>query len=1368
MRTATTAIVEANSLTRASSGIWVREGEVASSDFRYSDGERAEAYLEEVIAAASDRSTFSPELERAIIDWPSEYHLSSKRSNLLRIIDIGSVQRALELGCGCGAVSRFLGEQGLALDAIEGSERRARIAALRCQDLDNVRIVHSNFNDVVVPECSYDAVLLIGVLEYARRFRPQAASDRAAVLDVLGAARRALKPDGIIVVAIENRVGLKYVLGASEDHYGVPYAGIFDYPESRGIRTYTRSEWDDILQEAGLPHYGFCYPFPDYKLPTEILREEFLNGNRNAYLQLRGVVSRDYGDGVGAAVDEAMLWQGLSEAGQIAELANAFLIVIGTKEASVSERVASDFVHVSGGGRRPCYRTVTSKPRGADVVGKQRLVPAAMPPAQAPVRQRCEQEPFREGLPLSEFWLRALHMREGLERLMDELRRYDAFVRARASGAETGRGLYDLLPGNITVGDHGELHAFDLEWESTEPVEPEFVLFRALLYFVNEHRRACTRLFRENGFVRTIDLVDACFSALGLNVFERLDGYVAREDSVQSAIRDTGAFVDTRQELQQNVVFDKFHAKLYWSVAGEDCSAANSVEATGSVGEQRQSLTFALPPSVSRLATLRLDPADRQGFFHLYRFSVDYVSQAGETRQLVDWRSGEEIAAHARPRDVHYGSSLENDVFVATTEQPLLEFPLHEHDQTDVAGNIRVYLHMDWPQSREFAVAREIFMRRELEFRRRAEGHEHSLRRVSELEKLVAELELIKRSKVWRTAERFRRLFYGGFLRRLPALRGWLLILTRQGWRTASAALRERLQSGEFPDTPQSGLEEPRDDYQRYRLAHALSEVDRDGARARIKALACKPKISIVMPVFNADRGWLEAAIESVKRQLYGNWELCIVDDCSTREETLDCLRRIHDPRVHLRFLDRNKNISGATNDAIAMACGDYIAFMDNDDELSEDALYEMVLAIDAHDPDVLYSDEDFISPDGRYVNPHFKPDFSPDLLLSHNYVTHLLVVRRALLSEVGALRSQFDGAQDYDFVLRATEKARVHHVAKVLYHWRMSERSTSMVAEVKPRALNSARGALEEALRRRRVEAEVLNANIPYFFRVKRALTSRPKVGIVIPFKDEPQLLERCVGAVLDKSTYENFEILGISNNSVSSETFRVMRRLARDDARFRAIELNVPFNFSRIVNHGVGEVGGEHVVLMNNDVEVISWDWMEALLEHSLRKEVGVVGGKLYYPNNTVQHAGIVVGIGGYAGHIHKGFAALRNGYVNRAHIVQNISAVTGAFMMVARHVHNEVGGFDEEQFAVACNDVDFCLRVAKRGYVNIFTPYAEAYHLESQSRGYEDTNEKRARFDAEKRRFAERHRDILERGDPYYNPNLSLDSENFAVRL
>jgi len=311
---------------------------------------------------------------------------------------------------------------------------------------------------------------------------------------------------------------------------------------------------------------------------------------------------------------------------------------------------------------------------------------------------------------------------------------------------------------------------------------------------------------------------------------------------------------------------------------------------------------------------------------------------------------------------------------------------------------------------------------------------------------------------------------------------------------------------------------------------------------------------------------------------------------------------------------------------------------------------------------------------------------------------------------------------------------------------------------------------ALSDAMDRRGIKGEGLHANIPYFFRIKRDILQDPAplVSIVVPFKDKPEFLDSCIGTILDKSTYRNFEVVGISNNSEERETFERMAELGSRDSRVRFIEHNVPFNFSALVNEGVRQSRGEHVVLLNNDVEIITWDWIEALLEHSQRPDIGVVGGKLFYDNNTIQHAGIIVGIGGYAGHPHKHFGARRAGYFNRAHIQHNLSAVTGAFMMVRKAVYDSVGGFNEDEFKVACNDVDFCLRVRETGLNNIFTPYAAGYHYESSSRGYEDTPEKQQRFEREKKAFSERHAVILASGDPYYNPNLSLDNEHFGIRL
>ena len=535
-----------------------------------------------------------------------------------------------------------------------------------------------------------------------------------------------------------------------------------------------------------------------------------------------------------------------------------------------------------------------------------------------------------------------------------------------------------------------------------------------------------------------------------------------------------------------------------------------------------------------------------------------------------------------------------------------------------------------------------------------------------------------------------------------------------------------------------------------------------------LEHLAHKPLISIVMPVYNVDVMWLEKAIESIEAQWYENWELCIADDKSTKYETIDYLKSLDHPQIKVRFLENNCNISCATNAAIELAQGEYIALMDNDDELTPNALYEMVKAINLYDPDFLYSDEDFVSVEGEYANPHFKPDWSPDLLLSHNYITHFTCFKRTLLDTAGYFRSEFDGAQDYDLFLRMTEKTdKIHHIPKVLYHWRTIEGSTSADSEAKPEAIERGRKALEEAMQRRSIDATVEHGNLNHYFRVRYMIKDTPLVSIIIPFKDKPELLAMSVNSVLDRSSYENYEIIGISNNSEDPKVFELMKELEAKDPRVKFYEYNTEFNYADINNHAVNTYAkGEHVLLLNNDIEVIAPDWIEAMLEHSQREEVGCVGAKLYYPNDTIQHAGVIIGLGGYAGHSHKMYPRESAGYFNRLMAVQNVSAVTAACLMIKKRIYQEIDGMDEVKFKVAYNDVDFCLRVREAGYLNIFTPYAEMYHHESVSRGYETTPEKIARFKTEKEALFERHPDILTNGDPYYNPNLCHDKEDFSI--
>ncbi len=537
-----------------------------------------------------------------------------------------------------------------------------------------------------------------------------------------------------------------------------------------------------------------------------------------------------------------------------------------------------------------------------------------------------------------------------------------------------------------------------------------------------------------------------------------------------------------------------------------------------------------------------------------------------------------------------------------------------------------------------------------------------------------------------------------------------------------------------------------------------------------IKDFIQKPKISIVLPVYNIDVIWFQKAVESVLKQNYDNWELCIVDDASPNDDIKQEIQRFSkaDKRIKVKYLDTNRGVSGASNEAVKMATGDYLALLDHDDEILENALFEIVRAINITNADIIYSDEHMINMQSGDQALHFKPDFSPDLLLSHNYITHFLSVRKELFDNTGGFSSGYDGAQDYDLVLRLTEKTdKIFHIPLPLYTWRIISTSVGENSKTKPHAVDAGKRAVEAAIERRNIKAQVVKTDWRGFYTVQRELHGNPLISIIISFRDKSEYLRKCIESVLKKSLYQNFEIIGINNGSVEKKTFQFMKQIEKDNSRVIFYDHDIPFNYSGLNNFGVSRANGEHVVLMNNDIEIINGNWIETMLEHSQRKEVGAVGGLLYYPNDKVQHAGLIVGIAGFAGHSHKGHVRGTDGYQNRLNCVQNISAVTGALMMVKNDIYVEEGGLDEEHFSIALNDVDFCLRLRERGYLNIFTPHCEAYHHESASRGYETTPEKEARFNKERAIFQEKWKDILSKGDPFYNPNLTLNREDFTYR-
>ncbi len=525
-------------------------------------------------------------------------------------------------------------------------------------------------------------------------------------------------------------------------------------------------------------------------------------------------------------------------------------------------------------------------------------------------------------------------------------------------------------------------------------------------------------------------------------------------------------------------------------------------------------------------------------------------------------------------------------------------------------------------------------------------------------------------------------------------------------------------------------------------------------------SLSYNPLISVVIPVYNIEPKYLDECISSILNQHYQNFEICLADDASNRQETIDCLKKWEstDERIKVVYRSSNGNISKCTNSAIEIAKGDYIAFMDNDDVIPENALYEMVLALNNNqDIDLIYTDEDKLDMNGLRCEPHFKPDYSPDTLLSFNYICHFVLVRRIILDKVGLLDSQYDGAQDYDLLLRIVEVTNnIYHIPKILYHWRKIAGSTAESLENKNSAILKGKMAVEAALKRRKIEAKVtMPMNFTYYI-PEYLYEKEPKISIIIPTKDHVDILKKCLDSIYTKTLYHNYEILICDNNSEEEKTKEYLEQLKKDHENLKVIPCNFEFNYSKINNLAVKEAKGEYIVLLNNDTEIITPKWLSIMVGYAMQKHIGVVGVKLLYPDMTVQHAGVVLGLGGVASHVYIGATKDNIGEYGRLLVPYNYSASTAACLMVKKSIYNEVNGL-EEDLKVAYNDIDFNIKVLKQGYYNVILPQVELMHYESKSRGLDTTGEKYKRFKSEERYMYNKWGGTIY-FDKYYNPNYS----------
>lgn len=532
--------------------------------------------------------------------------------------------------------------------------------------------------------------------------------------------------------------------------------------------------------------------------------------------------------------------------------------------------------------------------------------------------------------------------------------------------------------------------------------------------------------------------------------------------------------------------------------------------------------------------------------------------------------------------------------------------------------------------------------------------------------------------------------------------------------------------------------------------------------------------VSIVMPVYNVEVKWLDKCIQSIKDQTYTNWELCIADDASTHQDLLNALERYEqeDPRIKVVFREENGHICRATNSALEIATGEFIALLDNDDELAPNAVYEIVRLLNERpELNLIYSDEDKIDESGTRSDPAFKPQWSPDLLMSTNYISHLGVYRRSIIDEIGGLRVAFEGAQDYDLVLRFTEmisSKTIAHIPKVLYHWRMLDTSTAANQGSKDYAFQAGQKALQEALERRSIEGTVEAGPANGLYRVNYTIAEKELVSIIIPTRNGYKDLKRCIDSIIELTTYPNYEVIVADNGSDEPQMEELYNQYKTElGDRFIKHSIDIPFNFSRINNIAAKDAKGKYLLFLNNDTKVITPDWLTSMVSLAQLDHVGTVGARLYYENNTIQHAGVIVGLGGVAGHGHHTYPKGDFGYFGRLVVNTDYLAVTAACVMIKKVDFEQLNGFDED-FVVAYNDVDLCLRVYDElGKYNVYAADAELYHYESQSRGYEDTPEKQERFLKEAEHFRSKWLPYVE-DDPFYNPNLTRNGGDFSVRL
>jgi len=1387
----------------AEQGIWRRPD---YAGIAYSDGDNAETRLGRIIHAASDLSVLSSELRLQCQDWQTLYHLSSQRANVLRPFEHLLKGKVLEIGAGCGAISRYLGEAGGQILSLEGSPRRATIAASRTRDLDNVTVLAERFDDFQTDE-RFDAITLIGVLEYASMF----STGENPALSMLERIRGLLNPGGRLFVAIENQLGLKYFAGAPEDHLGLAMYGIEGRYRKGQPQTHGRKVLSELMRQAGFPNVEFLAPFPDYKLPRSIVTEHGCNAaDFDAAAFAWQTVQSDPQLPRSLHFSLSRSWPTIFANGLGMDLANSFIVVASE---SGQPAVASDLLalHYSTE-RRKAYCKEARFQRCTDAairVRNQRLGTSIDDSEAAYQLSFTAEEPYWSGQLLSQEFNELIstpdwtieqgvgYLRQFLYRLQELLASlgHDSVDLKQARSQLPGI-LMDALPHNIVVDAQGTTHLFDTEWHSRKKLELGFLLCRGLFLLINQANNL--QAPQGNAGISRATLVLELLAATGLQLDEGdLERYQQQEADFQQQV--TGQPIeqlDSWRLTDPLVVTPSALASLYYATDKQDFNEQASYHHPLHIG--RQLVEIPLHSTGESIRRLRLDPSDRPSWLVIHELEV--LNTSGQ----VLWKHstapqpfciGLDIVLDSDGQALLYAENNDPQIYLPELP-PYGELIVRlDIDLLDGGQANRLARQLERANSQHNEVLQEL-----LESRQRADKlqlHADGLQqRLADNDHLIRmlnnSLDEIRNSTSWRLTRPLRlagrlsrrALNAARAARHLARQHGWrkllergLQVLRREGLRGVVARARQHRRLQLQQPLPATNLLKVvptilgRDAAGRYQLARTggycyIPPARPDDLETRIESISSRPYFSIVVPVYNTPLDLLDKLLASVRNQWYPHWQLILADDKSPAEDIQVALASIDDPRIKVLRLEKNQGISGATNAAIEASDGDFIVFLDHDDELTADCLYEMALCIERDAPDFIYSDEDKLAEDGSYTQPHFKPDWSPDTMMSTMFTCHASCVRKSLLEKTGLLRSQFDGCQDWDFVLRVAEHTRrISHIPKVLYHWRIIPASVASDIAAKPYVLEASRQVRLDALRRRGLAGDVEPVTqVPGYFRVNYHLQGTPRISIIIPSRDNSEVLRRCLDSIRSQTTYANHEIILLDNGSVQPETLAYLETQKKQEGT-QVIRHDAPFNFSELNNLGVRHSRGDILLFLNDDTEVLCPDWLERMGGYAQLPHVAAVGAKLLYPGNKgIQHAGVLnLANGPVHAFLHHDSEA--PAYFMRNLLEYNWMAVTGACLMMERSKFDALGGFDES-FPVAYNDIELCFRGIERGYFNVVCQAVSLVHHESVSRGLDQIDPaKLARLQNEQARLYQKHPQYFQY-DPFHNPNLHPSGLNFEV--